>query len=97
MSHPSVRRGAEFMERRLGCVDGERTCGTWWSRIVSLMTVLTTRDLSPREGQTTHLQPRTTIMYTPCLSTNGSQHPSDPGIFQAESGLLFVVSVRTRL
>lgn len=40
--------------------------------------------------------PHTTKMYTPCLSTNAFQHPSDPETSLAESCLLFVVSVQTR-
>jgi hypothetical protein len=40
--------------------------------------------------------PCTTVIYTPCLSTNAPQHPSDPETFRVESCLLFVVSVQTR-
>ena len=38
----------------------------------------------------------TTVIYTPCLSPNALQHPSDPETFRAESCLLSVVSVQTR-
>ena len=40
--------------------------------------------------------PCTTVIYTPCLSTNVLQYPSDPETFRAESCLLFVASVQTR-
>ena len=38
--------------------------------------------------------PRTTITYTPCLSTDALQYPNGLGTFRAESCLLFVVSAQ---
>lgn len=95
-----MRKSTAFTRTRLGCVDGERTVWDLGGRELSDYDGVDNSRNNAVSGHVKDKQlirnPHTTKMYTPYLSIDAFQRPSDPGTFPAESCLLFVVSAQTR-